>query len=305
MPIEVTDLVQGASCQITPDGVYYVRPLLVTGLDKTATDLDNAKFMLYAMAQVDSAKQCGFGRPHPSIPGLVVEKLTAGSYLDAKDKALVTAYYRDIGNIRVRINGTLTREATRFDNSGTLLSVNYDAAHTEQSYDATGKNTGVVDYAQVPLLVPGMTVEYDFCALASVRSTDFATGNPFKTGVSILSKINSAPWQGQPKHTWACIQTSGTPMGYFAPNGDSTSLVNPYWLYKLAFEFVGFKSSQAINTFDPVLIYTRYQTNRPPAGINPKQGGFPGNLSGNGWRQIVSQIEYDFNTLKLPDLWRI
>jgi hypothetical protein len=304
-PATIEDLIEGSSYQRTPDGIYYVRPVLVHNL---ATDPAST---LLARAVAALPEGCRFGDLHPGNGTMIVERQQVGPYLRSKTQALAKIYYRDLLSCRIRINGQLTQEITRYDKNGEILSVKYKggtAADTEPTGDQVE-----TDFAELPLLVPGSIVEFEEVRDAySNFPSNPATqrGTPLDLQLKYQGRTNSATWQGQPPDTWMCLSIEGQAFGELLTSGTAPNLTFKWlWVYRYVFQFIGFRRHSVtggtnnqgiVKTFNPLIWFTRRDTRKPPADVNPKLGSYPTKKVGNGWKEVALQGQADFNALYLP-----
>jgi hypothetical protein len=304
-PATIEDLIEGSSYQRTPDGVYYVRSVLVHDLnpDPASTLLSRAEAALPA--------GCRFGDLHPGNNAMIVERQQVGPYLRSKTQALARIYYRDLLSCRIRINGQLTQEITRYDKDGEILSVKYKAG-TAADTVPTGDQIET-DFAELPLLVPGSIVEFEYVADAfSNFAPPNATqrGTPLDLQVKYQGRTNSAAWQGHPADTWLCMSIEGQAFGERLESGTAPNLTFKWWwVYRYVFQFIGFRRHSVtggtnnqgiVKTFNPLIWFTRRDTRKPPADVNPKAGTYPTKKAGNGWKEVTLQGSADFNALSLP-----
>jgi len=294
MAVEIIeDLVEGSGFQRTADGLFYNRAFKVLGIPRAPTSSFHYRAYEELVRQVPGT---GFGQYHDSIQGLIAERIIGGPVANSREQSKIIIQYRDLMTQRIRVNGTLSQEYTRFDRDGNLLGVYFKRGESN-TYDAQSASAGEVHYAQVPTLVPGSIYEVE-------RYEDIGLtgrGTPFDVQLKYKAAMNASDFQGQPKHTWRCLDVTGEQFGQTAISVLGASVrLNQIWQFVYRFEFTGFNTNGITNTYNPVLVWLDRHTGQPPGGLNPKAGGYPQATLGNGWRQATVLREADFNQLQLP-----
>jgi len=287
----VEDVVEGSGLEWTSDGLYYVRAMKIRGIPR-----EPASSFLWRACQpsilaspADAAKLPEIGKQHPTIPSMICESFRVDPIPKNRDDANCKMYYRNSLWWTVRVNGVLQRENTRFGIDGTLLGVNHIDNKPDEYVPKKDEANSIWDSAVAPRMIPGSLLEFEV-----IRSVG-AWGTVFDQQKQFQGKLNSAKFQGEDAHLWACTNLAGRPLGLLGQAA--------YWVYNYQFQHCGFAREFGGKTlqdsYDPVLIWTFRNTDKPP-NINPYSGGFPGSTQGNGWKQVRIDGEADFNKLEIP-----
>jgi hypothetical protein len=200
-------------------------------------------------------------------------------------------YYEKDGyhgtNCGVRLNGTLLREQSRFDNAGKPFIVWYKSGMAARSTQAQVQAAGgLQEFALGQVFVPHDILEFD-------RYERFTYDSPQAVWFrAYRGKVNLESFQSCAQRAWKCVNVQ---QERWEPQGAGN-----LWRRRYAFEFQDVPSGTGRSPFDPVLWYIRNMESRPPADVNPNADGFPNASEGNGWRQWELHDVIDYSLLALP-----
>lgn len=292
MPIRIAeDIVRGTQYRVRRDVGSYTRIFYVTGLDATAPA---AQRMADASQATDSSTGNAipaYGEAHPTIAAAFASEIDVEPLAAARDKARVTVLYAttpplgaaDAGaNLLVRINGVMQEAHTSLDVTGSLLRVGYVPGASPGSAPDASDPDRKDDVARVLALEPDTLLEF-------VRNED---ANPLAKSLQYRRKVNNAGWQGMAARTWLCVALSGERMGRI----DRTR----QWRVTYAFQYRALPPDGV--GWEALAVFTDYRTNRPPADVDVLAGGYPGNKTGNGFKEYQVYGAADFSALALPDV---
>jgi hypothetical protein len=229
-------------------------------------------------AVIAKGKGAAPGNNHPDNSSLIAVDYSTEPLARAKDKAWVLVGYRDKGP-RVRINGNLLRENTKFDADGKPLKVVYTPPAPKGS-----KGLELPEVSELPVFIASATVEFEW----------LTPDKPAALIKKYLSRINAGPWMGSPKHSWLC--TSANIRALCMDNG----LPGVYQV-SMGFAWRGASGPLGLDSWDTVLIYIDPHLRRMPPDIDPRKEGWPERSEGNGWKRVRLLGEADFKDLNLPE----
>lgn len=297
------ELIQGSGFRFNFfDGANARRSLLVHGLDKVP--VENLLYRAWLAVRQNTS----LGLYHPNIPEMVLTDVDVQPVGIASDQARVFLDYRSLGATRIKLNGNIQREMTRFDSKGNVIRALYKAptdgvvAGPEEPDEAAAGT--LMEPGEAPVFRAGAVLEFE---RVSVKGPFAKTFNGVDKMDRFQGRINYRPWQGKEKHTWLCNDISGQCLYMWKEVW--------VWLERATFTFLGnalnIPGKKTINTWDPIHFFIDRNTGRVPSDIDPKKlkDGFPSDFvernRGNGWRQHTILGEVDFAELGYPDLTKL
>jgi len=285
------DIVRGARYRVGRDGGSYTRVFYVTGLDATAPAAQRMADAAKAIDATTSSAIPAYGEAHPTIAGAYAAEVDAEPLESARDKARVTVIYSTAAplgsadsstNLLVRINGVTQEAVTSLDINGNMLRVGYVPGADPGSVPGDSDPNRKDDVGRVRVFEPDTLVEF-------VRNE---SSSPLANSLQYRRMLNSGSWQGQAARTWLCVALSGERVGRIDQAGQ--------WRVTYAFQFRPLPPAGV--GWDPLVLFTDYRTNRPPADVDAAAGGYPSTTSGNGFKQFQVYGAADFGALGLPDV---
>lgn len=257
--VAVTDLIDEASAQSDENGVTAVRKFIVTGLSAQASGR-----MLEALNVVGIPRR---GQTHPNLAGIVVKSVSASPCPDSKGSAYVVVTYAaptyntqepsKTAKPTYRLGGNTTDFETSQDAKGNQMVL----THTKKTQDEDGN---VVDEV-LPPQPAKVTIQKPQAYLSCERPEPIPVN--FKSLMTYIGCVNSAPFQGFPARYWLCTAIDVD---------ESGDRANVSYQFQLNF-----------NTWDALLVYIDPATGAPVE--NP--------VEGKGIKSFKVYPEADFNQL--------
>jgi hypothetical protein len=303
--IGVNQLNSGARHIDGTDGRVFVQPVRVDGITVATTGA-------VVVGTWDELPDIGDDMDTPYIfadetapNGWVLERIESAE--DANSRASGVAqlhwrrldYYEQNGYhgtaCRVRFNGSVMREQTRFDDEGNPFVVWYvkDAAAGSSQAAVSAMSGADQQPAQATILLPQSVLEFE-------RYEKFTEGDETSDQAywphQFRRMANLGDWQGKHDGCWCCMNIDQERWDQCG-RGD-------LWLRRYRFELLEHPAGPDRSPWDPVLWYQRPNSPRPPADVNPAADGFPDSVNdGNGWVQWDTIRRIAFETLGLPSVF--
>lgn len=278
MAVEVkSDIINSAGWRYNSvEGAVAQRRFRVSGLGASGIVKSGDVFGEAVRAVCKKARP---GSPYPNEPTLIAVDYSVEPMANAKNACWVIVGYRDRGP-RVRVNGNLMRESTKFDFEGKPLKVVYTPPAPRNS-----KGLELQEVSELPLFTVSANISLDWLDCVKM---------PGEYVRKYLGKINKTEWQGFAPHTVLCTNVGARSL----VDGALTPRV---WQFDMNFS-TRFEGPLGMDSWDAALLYIDLHTRRIPPDIDPKKDGWPEKTSGNGWRRVQLQGEADFNDITFNDV---
>ncbi|HYF35114.1 MAG TPA: hypothetical protein VD994_07500 [Prosthecobacter sp.] len=280
MATVIEDLIQGSRCTISEAGKTYRRVLKVEGLDRTP-----ASNIHYRAIREAARAGAVYGAGHPRITDLVCNFIDTEPVHNSKTSIYVNVGYFDTSMVRIKLSGNVVRGTTRWNDKGEVLFTIYKPGMKPRELAEKNQEGSFMQPVEAPKLKPGMTLEYEW----------YDTKNTNNDAKSFTAAVNLRNWNGGKPRTWLC--------DYYAPEGVRVPGQRTIWHKRAGFTYQGFTPQGGLPETHNVMLWWRNpQTREVPPEIDPKAGGYPNQLSGNGWKEEKLNHAIDFNVLKLPNV---
>jgi hypothetical protein len=256
------DLITDSGIEITADGPVVNRVGIVSVIE-SASDR-------WSWDAVQAPGVPRYGDPHPNVPGVYVQSVSARP--EGKDKARVLITYRTSRNVsdevpddeaepRISVGSTFVTEITQVDKDGFALNVSIDVTDIDE-------NGNEVTTTETRIQQTEVQRPHGVLSLTRRELRD-----PLEKSLEFTGKVNRYTFRGQAPRTWLCLPIEGESV-----DGGATFLVR----YEFQFNPL---------TWDKRLVYFD-----PETGAIHEQVDFQ---TGNGTRTFQVLDDIDFSRLRL------
>lgn len=280
-------ITSGASMVWDFDGAAMVRKVEIGGVRSAmrAGGATQASVMRQAMTQFGLYP----GRQLSSLPG----QSPAGAagwmcwtsqldMLPGNDKIMATVRYRNSDYVKITLDGTVIRENTMLDGTGTLMKIGYT--------DDSGKKYPDC-IAEAEAFRPGAVLEFE-------RFENDGKRNTYDV-ISKVGYLNGKSWQGCPAYSWMFTSIKKQNFSLVEYGGTTLKFTPDFIPTKYSFQYYGWGfgsgAAKVVSDWRRVILYKNWQIRQVQPKIDTS-GLAQGKDSGNGWKRVLLQHSADFNT---------